>query len=145
MAGPNPSGVSAPLSYLLLTLGHLWMLPVSIIGILWALATGCKPVRVDGDLAVYFVARPGWPAYWWFRKFGFAGFTLGTAITFVEVKYLWNQRIIRHEKRHVTQCMYQGVFSLITYPAASLLAVIQGKHHYHDNLYEVDARAHEGE
>jgi hypothetical protein len=53
--------------------------------------------------------------------------------------------IVRHELEHVGQWTRLGPFFLPVYGAASFLAILAGRNRYFDNIFEIAARAREGE
>lgn len=129
---------------MLRALCYLWALPVTLFGILVALAargSGGALQRADGVLE----AAGGWPA-WLLRKgFPFSGgvvaITLGHVVVGVSQDALDATRA--HERAHVRQFERWGVVLLVLYPLAGLIAWVRGGHPYRDNCFEREARAAE--
>jgi hypothetical protein len=123
---------------------YTWVLPVSVIGLLLALAartSGGGLRRLNGVMEV----SGGWPAKLLQRGFPFSGpvaaITLGHVIVGVSAEAL---RLTRtHERAHVRQFERWGVLLLALYPLAGMLAWIKGGNPYLDNLFEREARAQE--
>jgi hypothetical protein len=123
---------------------YLWALPVTLLGMLVALAarsSGGVLQRVDGVLE----AAGGWPARVLRRGFPFSGavaaITLGHVVVGVSLAALVATRA--HERAHVRQFERWGLLLLVLYPLAGLLAWMRGGHPYRDNLFEREARAAE--
>lgn len=124
-------------------LGWLWCLPITALGVLACLVGGAKLRRVGRDGVLHFVAHKGITAAF-FKRFGFIAFTWGACICFADESFSTDERLLRHELRHVVQGMWLGPFHPIAYGLASLWAVLRGRHAYRDNWFEVDARKAEG-
>ena len=109
----------------------IWAGPNSLIGL--ALALFFRRWRFARGVLVAEGAE--WP-----RK---AGWNY-TAITFghvvLSVKEPIPERVLDHELVHVRQYEKLGPLFLPAYWAASLIAMIRGRHFYRDNLFEVHAR-----
>ncbi len=125
-------------------LRHLWPLPATVLGLLFALlarATGGTWQRVDGVLET----AGGWPAHILRRDLPFSGavaaITVGHVVLGVSANALMATRT--HERAHVRQFERWGVLMLALYPCASILAWAKGGHPYRDNLFEREARAAE--
>ena len=116
-------------------LGYLWSAPYGLVGlaalaIAYRLSWVTAVARMDGGihalmqgpLAARMLAR-GWGA-----------FTLGWTIFYWETP---DETLVRHELRHVRQCLWIGVLYPVVYLV--LLAV----YGYADNPLEKDARDHE--
>ncbi|MBS0328817.1 hypothetical protein [Thiobacillus sp.] len=123
------------------SLRYLWALPVTLLGVLAALAargSGGAIRQVEGVLEV----AGGWPAWVLRRGFPFSGpvvaITLGHVVLGVSSSVLAATRM--HERAHVRQFERWGVFLLMLYPLAGLLAWLRGGNPYRDNLFEREAR-----
>ncbi|ODU99440.1 MAG: hypothetical protein ABT23_13755 [Thiobacillus sp. SCN 63-57] len=123
------------------SLRYLWALPVTLLGVLAALAargSGGAVRQVEGVLE----AAGGWPAWVLRRGFPFSGpvaaITLGHVVLGVSSSVLAATRM--HERAHVRQFERWGVFLLMLYPLAGLLAWLRGGNPYCDNLFEREAR-----
>lgn len=122
----------------------LWVLPVSVLGMLVVLVargSGGVVQRVDGVLE----AAGGWPAWMLQRGFPFSGpvaaITLGHVVVGASLAALTATRA--HERVHVRQFERWGVLLLVLYPLAGGLAWLRGGNPYRDNLFEREARAAE--
>jgi hypothetical protein len=129
---------------MLWALRYLWVLPVSLFGVLVALiarSSGGTLRWVDGVLEV----AGGWPAWVLRRGFPFSGtvaaITLGHVVAGVSLEALTATRA--HERAHVRQFERWGMLMVVLYPLASLLAWVRGGHPYLDNGFEREARAAE--
>ena len=129
---------------MLRVLRYLWVLPVTLLGVLIALVSrgsGGSLQRVEGVLEV----AGGWPAGVLRRGFPFSGavaaLTLGHVVVGVSLNALTATRA--HERAHVRQFERWGVLLLVLYPLAGLLAWVRGGNPYRDNLFEREARAAE--
>ena len=125
-------------------LRYLWVLPVTLLGMLIALVSrgsGGTLQRVEGVLEV----AGGWPAWVLRRGFPFSGsvaaLTLGHVVVGVSLHALAATRA--HERAHVRQFERWGVLLLVLYPLAGVLARVRGGNPYRDNLFEREARAAE--
>lgn len=123
---------------------YLWVLPVTLFGLLLALIariSGGGLHRVDGVLE----AAGGWPAWLLRRGFPFSGpvaaITLGHVVVGVSSGALTATR--NHERAHVKQFERWGIMLLVLYPLAGLRAWVGGGDPYCDNLFERQARAAE--
>lgn len=124
-------------------LGHIWMLTDTLIGLLTVLFGWCSFQGWAYDGSMYFLAKPGGIAYWWFKKYRFAAYACGGVIVFAEPEYRDNTIIKKHEHRHVRQAMMFGPFMPLAYGIASLVAIIRGQPAYEGNWFENDANAHD--
>ena len=122
----------------------IWVLPVTLLGLLVALlvcVTGGAVSRKEGVLE----AAGGWPAWVLRRGFPFSGsvaaITLGHVVVGVSVEALAATRV--HERVHVRQFEQWGVLFLLAYPLAGIVAWIRGGDPYRDNRFEREARAAE--
>lgn len=118
-------------------LGHLWMLPLSLLGAFVALVGGVKFAGARGG-ALIFMAKQGGLVDWVFSSTGTAG-AGGLYGAFIFVKST-EDRLIRHELRHMAQAMVFGVFQPILYALHSAWLLAKGRNAYWDNAFEVDAR-----
>ncbi len=142
---------------LLRLLGHLWMLPNTLVGLF--LASFCGYLHRDGD-ALLFATKPDSFLTRWMRGGGFfglvkatvGGVTVGACIILRDDEWeAWKDsqdepnwvRFMRHEKRHVWQQMIGGVFQPVAYVIGVAVAAAQGKDPYRDCFLEIDARRHE--
>jgi len=122
----------------------LWALPVTVLGLAIALiarASGGNVKCVEGVLEV----SGGWPARALMHGFPFSGavaaMTLGHVVVGVSDMALTRTRA--HERAHVRQFERWGALMLVLYPLAGIWAGMRGLHPYHDNLFEIQARAQE--
>jgi hypothetical protein len=123
---------------------YLWVLPVSLFGLLVALisrSSGGTLRWVDGVLEV----AGGWPAWVLRRGLPFSGavaaITLGHVVVGVSLDALTATRV--HERAHVRQFERWGALMVALYPLAGLLAWVRGGHPYRDNGFEREARVAE--
>ena len=120
---------------------YLWVLPVSVVGLLLALlarASGGRLERKDGVLEVY----GGWPAKLLCRGFPFCG--PAAAITLGHVVLGASQHALEatrsHERVHVRQYERWGILFMLAYPLAGAWAWVKGGNPYWDNAFERQAR-----
>lgn len=123
---------------------YLWVLPVTVLGLLvsgLARLSGGTVQWVDGVLE----SSGGWPARVLQFGFPFSGpvvaITLGHSVIGVSASALTSTRT--HERVHVAQFERWGVLFLVLYPLAGVLAWIRGGNPYCDNVFECEARAAE--
>jgi len=123
------------------SLRYLWPFPVTLLGVLVALAargSGGAMRQVEGVLET----AGGWPAWVLRRGFPFSGpvaaITLGHVVLGVSPSALAATRV--HERAHVRQFERWGVLLLVLYPLAGLLAWLRGGNPYRDNLFEREAQ-----
>lgn len=123
---------------------YLWVLPVTLLGVLAVLmarSSGGTVQRVDGVLE----SSGGWPAWILNKGFPFSGpvaaITLGHVVVGVSISALMATRA--HEREHVRQFERWGVLLLVLYPLAGMLAWMRGGNPYLDNTFEREARAAE--
>ena len=123
---------------------YLWVLPVTLLGILAALlarGSGGVVQRVDGVLE----SAGGWPARLLRRGFPFSGpvaaITLGHVVVGVSQSALATTRA--HERVHVRQFERWGVLLLVLYPLAGVFEWMRGNNPYRDNWFECEARSAE--
>lgn len=117
-------------------LGHLWMLPLTLIGLI-IVALHCtlfsRPVRVLVDGKGVAFTFPG--KLWGMENL--RGQCIGGVVLLAHAA---GAQTLIHESRHVLQQMVLGPFVLIAYPVSSIVAKLRGKHWYWDNALEIDAR-----
>lgn len=119
-------------------LGWLWMLPLTLAGLLAALVGRARYSHASG--ALLFVAVPGGLCAWFFERFRMAAFTWGGVIVVDREELLASAGLMRHELVHVRQAMALGILLPVAYCVASLVAVAQGGDAYRDNWFERRAR-----
>ena len=120
---------------------YLWVLPVSVVGLLLALlarASGGRFEQKDGVLEVF----GGWPAKLLRRGFPFCGpaaaITIGHVVLGASQNALDTTRT--HERVHVRQYERWGILFLLLYPLAGAYAWMKGGNPYWDNIFERQAR-----
>ena len=125
-------------------LRYLWVLPVTLLGLLIVLvarSSGGIVQRVDGVLE----SAGGWPARILRQGFPFSGpvaaMTLGHVVVGASLSALAATRA--HERVHVRQFERWGILLLVLYPLAGLIAWLRGGNPYCDNAFEREARAAE--
>jgi len=121
---------------------YLWAAPTTLLGVpfaLTALLTGGRLERVDGVLEVQ-----GGALGWLLRRCRIIGSGGITALTLGHIVVGRDERCLEscraHEHVHVRQCERWGLFFIPVYLTASLIAALRGRHFYHDNFFERDAR-----
>lgn len=120
---------------------YAWAAPTTMIGLVAAaltLATGGRARIREGAIEVY-----GGFATWLAKRVGFGAMTLGHVILGYDA--WWLDELRAHEQVHVRQVERWGIAFIPAYLAASLLARLAGKHYYHDNWFERDARIRSGQ
>jgi hypothetical protein len=124
-------------------LGAAWALPWTLLGLLLALVTRSRLDRRTGTTLIVSMSVLTEDALRALgRLFGataFVGWTCGDVV-FLRSDLLQDERLIRHELRHVQQMHWFGPLFPLVYCAASLVAVARGGHIYRDNRFEIDAR-----
>ena len=122
---------------------YLWAAPTTAIGLLvalLALATGGRTRRMHGVLECW----GGAPRFLLARRpFRASALTLGHVVVGESDRDL--DRCRTHELVHVRQAERWGPLFIPAYLAASLWARLRGRHHYHDNPFEIEARKHEAQ
>jgi hypothetical protein len=124
----------------LLTLGHLWAAPLTVAGLVVALAGGARAAGVR-EGAVDLVAPRRGPLAGFFRRTRVVAFTWGAAIVYRDAGVLREPWLRRHERAHVRQALGWGPLLAVAYPVSSLWQALRGRRAYHDNAFEVAARA----
>lgn len=117
----------------------LWALPCTAVGAIFgviAVCMGGSARRVDHTVEFALsINQAQVPA--WVRRIRFVGITFGHVIVGQSHELL---AIVRaHERVHVRQYERLGALFFIAYPAASLIAMLQGKSPYRDNYFERQA------
>lgn len=132
------------MTYVVLALGHLWMLPLTLAGFvvvgIHSLFVG-KHVRVSWTWRGIVFEYPG-------RLWGMdslMGQCLGGVILVRSTGPISTARTLVHEGQHVFQQMVLGPFILLAYPVSSFAALVRGRHWYRDNVFEIDARREAGQ
>lgn len=122
---------------------YAWAAPTTVVGLTagaLTLASGGRgqlrrgAIEFHGGFARWLLSR---------RTVGASAMTLGHAILGRDPKAL--DRCRDHEQAHVRQAERWGPLFLPAYGAASLMAVMRGKHYYFDNRFERCARQECGE
>jgi hypothetical protein len=120
---------------------YLWVLPVSVVGLLLALLAWISEGSlqwIDGALEV----SGGWPAKLLCRGFPFCGpaaaITMGHVVLGASQHALDTTRT--HERVHVRQYERWGILFVLAYPLAGAWAWINGGNPYWDNVFERQAR-----
>lgn len=125
-----------------------WSAPVGVfIWMVVLLAWATRLVRLAGPipsslgLALRFYVPDGAPAWWLKRWDGWTAvsFPYGMATHTKDVE----DRLVRHEARHLKQWAVLGPLFLPAYGVAGLVALVRGGKFHHDNWFERDARAAE--
>ena len=120
---------------------YAWAAPTTLVGLtagLLTLGTGGRGQVRSGSLEFY-----GGFATWFARAVGFGAMTLGHVILGRDAWCLDQFR--EHEQAHVRQVERWGIAFIPAYLVASYIAWRQGRHYYHDNWFERDARMACGE
>ena len=120
---------------------YAWAAPTTTVGLLAAsltLATGGRARIREGAIEVH-----GGLATWLAKRVGFGAMTLGHVILGYDA--WWLDQLRPHEQVHVRQVERWGIAFIPAYVAASVLAWSAGKHYYHDNWFERDARVRCGQ
>lgn len=138
------------MSRLLRLLGYIWGAPVTFVGVVYSLfcwAMGWyKWHGIEGDGIVWFLdytSSPKWLVNLWR---GWAGHAIGNVVV-LSASPSDKTSALKHELKHVNQCMRLGIFQPIVY-AINMLAIKIGcsdSHPYYDNPFEIDARRHSGQ
>jgi hypothetical protein len=119
-------------------LAYAWAAPCSALGLILALPMLITGARLQPQHGVLEVAwrhgrtLSGWP---------FVAITFGHVV--LGRSHAELARLRAHEHAHVRQYERWGALFLLLYPASSLWQWLRGRRAYLDNVFEVDARAHE--
>ncbi|WNG45512.1 hypothetical protein F0U60_16455 [Archangium minus] len=122
--------------------GYVWALPVTVLGLMLAMLFA-RLESVDEEGILHFVVLPEGPLAWYVRRFNIAAFAIGAVVTYSREDGPRQIRLVRHERAHVMQTLVFGPLFLPLYGLASLWQLSRGRHPYHDNWFEVRARAAE--
>ena len=120
-------------------LRFLWAAPTTALGVLVVLA-GCWRARVrivDGVLEAHGPGLAWLLSHLTLMSGGVTALTLGHVVVARNQQSLESTRA--HERVHVRQCEVWGPLFLPAYVAASLFALMRGRHFYFDNRFEVEA------
>ncbi len=133
-------------------IGFLWALPVTLFGLVYALLFNVlgwyKLLGVYGDAITWQVNKdsaPGWLNRVWT---GWAGHTIGNVVVLnCSLDDESGKVTLRHEQKHVDQCMRLGIFQPIMYALiyVSVWWGCPGSSPYFSNSFEVDARRAAGQ
>lgn len=130
--------------------GYAWASPVTLVGLayvgLFSSLGWYKWVGVNGDALVWKTSLPDCPAYVQSFWLSWAGHAIGNVVVMNE-KYVDNQKILKHEQKHVDQVMRLGIFQPLIY-SLSYIGIkfgCPGSHPYYDNPFELDARRAAGQ
>ena len=117
----------------------LWAAPTSLIGFIIALPSlisGAKVTSINGALEIT-------GGFWVYTSTLYPALLHFDAITFGHVIVAKNTEILGtwrdHEHIHVRQYCRWGIFFLLAYPMASLWQLINRRHPYWHNPFEVEA------
>ena len=141
--GDTPASVTVQLplaprtSTWLTVLRYLWVLPATLMGLV---AVGLTALS-GGRVQIYAGVIEAWGGFatWLFRsaiRHGCA-MTIGHVIIALDEYSVGRYRC--HEHVHVQQYERWGPFFIPLYFASSLFAWVEGKHVYHDNVFEREA------
>ena len=111
-------------------LRYLWAAPVSCFGIM--LSFSCERRYVTRGILLAEGAR--WPRR---LRWRYRAITLGHVVLSVDKI---DEVTFEHEMVHVRQYERWGPLFLVIYPSASLIAWLQGRSAYRDNVFELAAR-----
>jgi hypothetical protein len=117
---------------------YLWAAPTTAVGLLvalLALATGGRARRMQGVVECWGGAPRRLLAR---RPFRASALTLGHVVVGESDRAL--DRCRAHELVHVRQAERWGPLFIPAYLAAGLWARLRGRHPYHDNPFEIEAR-----
>jgi len=123
-------------------LGFIWCLPLTIAGVIVALAVGCKYSKREGWTFLFESSE--WYNNFFFKPRRVWAYTWGATIIFAHKQPL-TPRVLKHEQVHFKQACIFGVFMLPLYGLSSLYNKLTGKNAYWDNHFEVWARKEESE
>ncbi|HEX5131428.1 MAG TPA: hypothetical protein VFX92_02955 [Candidatus Krumholzibacteria bacterium] len=123
-------------------LGYVWALPVTAPALLLVAVVVATGGRVTAHTGV--VEAHGGVGAWLLRRLvplrgGASAMTLGHVVVGRDAGCL--QRTRAHERAHVVQYEWLGGLFVPAYAAASVIAHLQGRHYYRDNVFERDAVA----
>lgn len=130
-------------------LGYMWASPVTLLGLLYVLTFWgmgwyrWHGVRGDGMVWILNSHCPSWLSNLWD---GWAGQAVGNVVV-LRGPPSASSTVLRHELRHVKQCMILGPIQPIVY-AINFVAIKLGcpdSHPYYDNPMEIDARRAAGQ
>ena len=119
------------------TLKYLWVFPATLFGLLFVGLT----LITGGSVQFFSGAIEAWGGFaaWVFEY----GIRHGCAMTLGHVIIGTNEysicRYRQHEHVHIQQYERWGPLFVPLYVASSVLAWLEGKHFYHDNIFEQEA------
>ena len=119
---------------------YLWVLPTTLVGLLFAplaLVSGGGMQIVDGVLEVHGGLVAAFLRYCTPLRGGASAMTLGHVVIGRSKDLLDFTRA--HERVHVRQAERWGPFFIPAYLLASLVALVRGQHPYMDNVFEREA------
>jgi hypothetical protein len=125
-------------------LSYAWAAPATLLGLLLGACAYARATRYRREAGVLEVSGPRvarWLSYPWYGGGQFAAITLGHVVLARSEEA--HARCRAHERAHVRQYERWGVFLLPAYLIAGAVAKLRGGDAYHDNYFEVRARAAE--
>ena len=128
-------------------IGFVWALPMTLIGLAWALILGAKWMRLEhDDWSLHFICPDDKHGQKWLLHFNVGAQTLGNMIVYSRSEYAGPETtMVKHERVHVKQGMKFGIFNLFLYLLLSVLAWMYGQDIYRGNEAEEQARYESGE
>lgn len=125
-------------------IGFIWALPLTVVGLIVALVTGCERVHLripasTSEARTYLASD-------WLRKRFFGGkrnigaFTIGCVILFRGWQDASDSKLVRHELVHVKQGQRWGPLLPLVQLWAMTRAVLEEGDFYEDNFLEREAR-----
>jgi hypothetical protein len=124
-------------------LGYLWASPLTALGLLAAWAGGARRIPASVESPHELAHVGGWWARW-HRLVGTGAGTCGRVVIYRDEQAARSSRLVRHEGRHVAQCMALGILWPVAYALGLVVGAARG-HPYRLNPLEVDARRAAGE
>lgn len=131
-------------------LGYLWASPLTVLGVAYAFTFEVfrwyRWFGISDDAMVWIVDKgaPSWLTWLWK---GWGGHAIGNVVVLRSQPAGSESIILRHEKRHVEQCMKLGILQPLVYLINFLAIKIAcpDSHPYYDNPMEIDARRAAGQ
>jgi hypothetical protein len=126
--------------------GFINALPLSILmwilTIILYLTKNVDRVAVENYLFIVDMKENGWFFQKLFKNRGFLALGFGNTVLVYDIDSARKTRILKHEKKHCSQCFKWGILFPVLYFFDSVRIYFFEKesHPYYDNIFEIQAR-----